>query len=805
MGRADRFFLALPGGVLMATFALQAVGTYFGGPIGGAVGAIVGGMIDQALFGPGDQEGPRLSDLRVTTASYGVPIPLIYGPENRVSGSIIWASELIETSEEQGGKGGGPSFTQYSYRVSCALLFSGREVTNLKRIWANNKVIYDADAVLAFSPNHPLPTVDPVNGQVVTRYFLDETGSPEVSVSRGTHSVFDELHFYPGNGTQVADPLMESFEGAGNVPPYRHTSYVVLKDLQLADFGNRIPNFEFEVEADSSITVASAVKDITERGGILNASVFGLSDNLRGYVVGRQSPIYTAILPLEVAFGFETTEARGQIRYVKRGLAMKGTVPIEVMNAQVPKTGTSGKNPIDYTNETEIIMPDSVSISYKDPAMDYQINTQSANRRKGNAINKIAQELPIVLDADNARRVADRLLWGVWANKRSTQFKLSDTWARLNPGDLVGVPVFGEILPMRIVRTTRGNNGIIELTPVYEDLEVYKSQSDGIAGPASNVTVSIPGVTRLMLMDAPLLQDEDPAGGFYWAASGESDGWRGVSVKRSTDEGVTYATMADTAIKTPIGEVTGTLPDGPTPIFDTSSTLTVTLTTTNNTLESISELLVLNGGNAAWVGPENGGVGEIIQFKTATLIAPGTYELTDLLRGRLGTEHATATHTSGEFFVLLKSGLLRSNDFGTNDWNKPRSFKPVTVLADEDLTTDQPFTNTGIRSKPLAPVHVLGVRDGSNDLTITWVRRTRLRTPGLGNGPAPLGEATESYEIDIFDGATVVRTITASAQTLSYTAAEQTTDGLTPGDPVICDIYQLSETKGRGYAARATI
>lgn len=789
----------------MATFVLQAVGTSIGGPIGGAVGAIIGGLIDQALFGPGDQEGPRLTDLKVTSSAYGVPIPLVYGPENRLSGNIIWSSDLIESSSEQGGKGGGPSFTEYSYRVSCAILISGRQITALKKIWANGNVIYDADAVLDFSPNHPLPVVDPVNGQIVTRYFLDETVSPEENVFRGTHSVMDEVHFFPGNDVQVADTLIESFEGVGNVPSYRHSSYVVLKDLQLSDFGNRIPNFEFEVEADSSITVASTVKDITERGDILNASVFGLSDNLRGYVVSRQSPIYTAILPLEVAYNFETTEQRGQIRYVKKGLAMKGTVPIEMMNAQVSRAGQGNKNPIDYLNISEVAMPNSVSITYKDPAMDYMINTQTANRRKGNAINKIAQELPLVLDADKARRIADRLLWGAWSNKRSTQFKLSDTWARLNAGDLVGVPVFGEVLPMKVVRTTRGNNGIIELTPVYEDLEIYKSQAVGIAGPPSDVTVTIPGVTRLMLLDAPLLQDIDPAAGFYWAVSGESAGWRGVSVKRSSDGGVTYATMADSAQKTPIGAVTGILPDGPTEIFDTSSTLTVTLTSTSTTLESISELLVLNGSNVAWVGPENGGVGEVIQFKTATLIAPGVYELTDLLRGRLGTEHAVADHSAGDFFMLLKSGLLNSNDFGTNDWNKPRQFKPVTVLADEDLTTEQAFTNTGVRSKPLAAVQVLGIRDVGNDLTVTWLRRTRLRTPGLGNGAAPLGETTEAYEIDVFDGATVVRTITASVESLTYTAAEQTTDGLTPGDPVTLDIYQISETRGRGYAARAIV
>lgn len=789
----------------MATFVLQAVGSNIGGPIGGAIGAIVGSFIDQALFGPGDQQGPRLTDLKVTVSTYGAPIPLVYGPENRLAGNVIWASDLIESSEEQGGKGGTPTTTTFSYRISLAILLSGRDVANLKKIWANGKVIYDSSAVLDFSPNHPLPPVDPVNGQIVTKTFVDETVSPEVTRDRGTHSVFDELHFYPGNDVQIPDTLIESFEGIGNVPSYRFSSYVVLKDLQLADFGNRIPNFEFELEADTSITVASTLKDITERGGILNSSVVHLSDAVRGYVIARQSPIYTAVLPLEIAYNFETTEQRGQIRYVKKALAMKGSVPIEVMNAAVPSRGQGSKNPIEYLNLSEVGMPNEVSITVKDPAMDYEFNTQTAFRREGNAINNISQELPLVLEADKTRKIADRLLWGAWAAKTSAQFRLSDTWARINPGDILGIPTFDETLPMKVTRTTRGNNGIIELTPVYEDIEIFESNALGIDGIPRDQTVPIAGETNLVLMDAPLLQDSDVASGFYWAATGESNGWRGVQVRRSTDAGITYAALADTGIKTPIGVVSGTLGDGPTVIFDTTTILTVTLTSLNSALESVSELLVLNGFNGAWIGSADGSEGEVLQFQTATLISAGVFELTDLLRGRLGTEHAVASHGANEVFVLLQLGSLNSEDFGPGDWNKERLFKPVTLLTDEVVTTPQAFTNTGIRSKPLAPVLVTGSRNVSDDLTITWVRRTRLRVPGLGNGSTPLGETTEAYEIDIFDGATIVRTISITVETTLYTAAQQTTDGLTPGDLVKLDVFQLSETKGRGYAAGATI
>ena len=105
----------------------------------------------------------------------------------------------------------------------------------------------------------------------------------------------------------------------------------------------------------------------------------------------------------------------------------------------------------------------------------------------------------------------------------------------------------------------------------------------------------------------------------------------------------------------------------------------------------------------------------------------------------------------------------------------------------------------------MSGVSVVGVRDTSNNLTVTWIRRSRLRSPGLGNGPVPLGETTEAYEIDIFTGAAVVRTITSTTPTFTYTAAEQTADGKTPGAAVTMRIYQMSDVAGRGFPAISTV
>ncbi|MBX9726771.1 MAG: glycoside hydrolase TIM-barrel-like domain-containing protein, partial [Rickettsiales bacterium] len=52
---------------------------------------------------------------------------------------------------------------------------------------------------------------------------------------------------YRGTETQLPDPLIESYQGVGTTPAYRGLAYVVIEDFPLGSFGNRIPNFTFEV------------------------------------------------------------------------------------------------------------------------------------------------------------------------------------------------------------------------------------------------------------------------------------------------------------------------------------------------------------------------------------------------------------------------------------------------------------------------------------------------------------------------------------------------------------------------------
>ncbi len=94
---------------------------------------------------------------------------------------------------------------------------------------------------------------------------------------------------------------------------------------------------------------------------------------------------------------------------------------------------------------------------------------------------------------------------------------------------------------------------------------------------------------------------------------------------------------------------------------------------------------------------------------------------------------------------------------------------------------------------------------GSGDLVMTWLRRTRTGGDSWEQTEVPLGEDSEAYEVDIMNGASVVRTITATSETATYTSAQQTTDWGSPQSSYTVRVYQMSDSYGRGQYGEATL
>ena len=203
----------------MTTLVLQAAGSAVGGMLGGPLGALlgkaiggaIGSSVDAALFGGTStvRDGHRLTEMAGLSSTEGAAIPRLYG-RVRLGGQIIWATRFLETVNDQqsgSGKGGaglssGATTRTYSYSANLAIGLCEGTIGYVRRIWANGKLI-------------------------------DWTGLT--------------LRVYRGDEAQMPDPLIVAKEGSDNAPAYRGLAYIVFEGLPLADYGNRVPQFSFEI------------------------------------------------------------------------------------------------------------------------------------------------------------------------------------------------------------------------------------------------------------------------------------------------------------------------------------------------------------------------------------------------------------------------------------------------------------------------------------------------------------------------------------------------------------------------------
>lgn len=282
--------------------------------------------------------------------------------------------------------------------------------------------------------------------------------------------------------------------------------------------------------------------------------------------------------------------------------------------------------------------------------------------------------------------------------------------------------------------------------------------------------------------------------------------WTGAQLYKSIDSGSNYAPLLSSTNAATIGTAAGVLGDfADGNVFDYDNSVSIILRS-GGPLVSYTELQVLNGEGLCVLGTID--KWEVLQFKTATLTAPNTYTLRGLLRGRRGTEWAMGLHAAGDTFVLASLVALKRNNPGTSEIGLSRQYKAVSSGAALSDVLAQSFTNSAVSLECYSPVHLSGVRDGSNNLSISWIRRTRLGGEWRDYVDVLNGEPTLLFDVEIWNSSytTLLRTFSnLTGVTAAYTAVEQTTDGGTPGDPVYVRVYQLSATVGRGYKLQGTI
>jgi len=700
----------------MATLVLSTVGNALGGPVGGAIGAMIGQSFDQQLLSPASR-GPRVGDLAVQTSSYGTQIPRIYGAM-RVAGSVVWATDLVESEETAGAKGQPDAV--YGYSVSLAVALSSRRVGAIGRIWADGKLLRGAE---------------------------------------GDFKVPTTFRFYDGSEDQPIDPLIGSIEGIASTPAYRGLALAVFENLELAEFGNRIPFMTFEVIADAEAPTISAILSDAS-GGAIAASAVRIVGGFAAY--GRS--IAEGVRPLVDCFGVNLFDDGSGLR------SPNDQTPVALLPDELGSSADGRKAAVLEREQLPVrAVPSTLRLTYYDPERDYQ--SGEARAIAGEQGGSEAQlELPAVLSADAAKSLAQQMLARRWAARDRLILRLPPARSTLEPGSVVQcAEAPGSWLIEK--STIDGFVNIVELRPLWEPAAALAGDGGRIV-PNEDV---VQGPTSLLLIDAANPFDaEAGAPGVLIASSSADAGW---SVRPLTVSASGQIFLAQTAArKSILGRAVSLLADAEPFLIDETNTVDIELVDAQQWLTSCDEVALANGANLAVLGKE------LVQFGTVTPLSEGRFRLSRLLRGRGGTEWASAAHAIDEGFCVIDASSLRA--LSLPPWMRGASVS----VADRD-GSESSITFSGEAVRPLSPAGLSAAIDASGNLVLKWIRRSRSGFVWVDEIDAPIGESREEYRVTV-TGVGATLEYTSEQSSLVVPASDLASAG---GGPATVEVRQLGD------------
>lgn len=433
---------------------------------------------------------------------------------------------------------------------------------------------------------------------------------------------------------------------------------------------------EYDTVIPQGVLLADIVATECDLAGLVSEEydVSGLTDVVSGHVVARASSPGSVISSLGQIYFFDQAEWDAKARFIKRS----GTAISSINDDDlVQRDGDPYEREI--VQEFELLRL--VTVGYLDPATAYATNTQKWERRVGTVIarGEGAFEASIVLTSDDAAIVAKRKGMTSWGEPEKQKFSLSIKDSVLTPTDIINyTDAYGEVHTIRLMLID-DDSGIRHIESSTNCAEAYNATATGVLPRAPTVVdTSLRGPTLSVYMNLPSLRSQDNVPGVTIAACGVLGGWTGASILISSDGGVSYSQVTTFVAPSTMGRMTSI-------IATDSNGDSFSVSMYSGTLSSITSTQLAARKNGFAITSID--VSEVGQFQTAIASGSSAYDVSDVLRGQLGT--AYAEHFVGDSFVLLDTTQFIPLDIslaGTTLY-----FKAVTFGTSADSAEAIPF------------------------------------------------------------------------------------------------------------------
>ena len=125
-------------------------------------------------------------------------------------------------------------------------------------------------------------------------------------------------------------------------------------------------------------------------------------------------------------------------------------------------------------------------------------------------------------------------------------------------------------------------------------------------------------------------------------------------------------------------------------------------------------------------------------------------------------------HAPGDQFVLIERDTLQPIVLPA--WSRGSALTATQIGTSGGVTAVASIIVSGDSVRPFTPVNLVGRIDSAGDLQITWVRRSRQGLAWVNDVDAPLGEASELYQV-VVQGISglIEREVSSPAATIAST------------------------------------
>jgi len=531
----------------------------------------------------------------------------------------------------------------------------------------------------------------------------------------------------------------------------------------------------------SSQPLSSVVAEICQRSGVSALETDTLYGLVRGYQQADVATGRSTLQPLMLASGFDAFERDGKLSFRSRNARVTAEIDTDDL-ADLPDLDGA----LEISRSSEAETAGRVRLTYVDAQSSYEIRSVEARFPDENSLSVSQSDMPLALIRTEGQSAVQRWLAEARVARDTIRLGLAKSQLSIGAGDVISL----EGRRYRVDRVEQAEGQLLEAVRVEPGIYLPSGKVD------ETVTVRpfVPPLPVLpLLLDLPLLTGSEVPHAPHVAVAAEP--WPGTVAVWSSSEDAGYELNRLVPASAVIGVTESVLPRHRPGLWDRGAPLRVKIA--GGELSSATELAVINGANAMAIGDGSLSNWEVLQFADAQLVAPDTYELSNRLRGQLGSDGIQPeAWPIGSTVVLIDLALIQL-DLPLSSRGLDRLYR--IGIASRGFSDPQVVLKTeaadGVGLRPY-PISHLRYRPEAGDVRVTWKRRTRIDGDSWQSAEVPLAEDSETYLVRILQASATVAEYTVSQPQFLYTLAMRATDAVSGGYQIA--VAQVSTVFGPG-------